>query len=80
MIRFYVDWGKQSIFTLSRLYSIRFGLIERIISIKSFVIYNDWIRFDFDCISGPIYYSRPATESEDSVAKSIELFFLLFSQ
>ena len=72
--------GKQSISTLSRLYSIRFGLIERVIFIKSFVICNDWIHFDFDSIFGPIYYSRPATESEDSVAKSIEsFFFIIFS-
>ena len=46
---------------------------------KSFEICDDWIRFDFDYMFGPIYYSRPATESGDSVAKSIESFFLLFS-
>ena len=39
---------------------------------------DDWIGFDFDYISGPVYYSRPATESEDSVAKSIESFFYCF--
>ena len=33
----------------------------------------------FDYISGPVYYSRPATESKDSVAESIEVIFLLFS-
>ena len=46
--------------------------------LKSLVICDDWIWFDY--ISGPIYYSRPATESGDSVAKSIESILLLFSE
>ena len=42
------------------------------------LLLDDWIQFDF--ISGHVYYLRPATESNDSVAKSVKTILICFFQ